>query len=492
MRLNQNSRLANAIKQANYQREQHRAGIVHLGLGAFHRAHQAWYTEQVLNQFGGDWRIIGVSLRSPTVHDQLAPQDYLYTLIISEGVHRHQQLIGALAKVLIAPQQPEQVISALAAAATQVVTLTITEKGYCLRPDGKQLDEQHSEVQHDLKNVAQPRTALGFLAAGLAARRDQHKPGLTIISCDNISGNGEKLRSALLQFCRRIDPTLADWIDSHCRFPATMVDRIVPATTPENIQDLATDLGYQDQAAVFSEPFCQWVIEENFAGPMPPWDKVGAQYVTDVTPFEAMKLRLLNASHSAIAYLGCLAGYNTVDRVIANPVLRKAIEQLMTEEAAPTLSMPIDFDLQAYQQSLLQRFANSALQHRCQQIAIDGSQKIPNRLFPILRWQRQHKGPIVITTAALAAWLRYLQGIDETGNRYPINDPMATQLDAIFAQHNNSAKNALPALRESNGLFPKDIAAQDEVFIAIENWLTAFEQQGIVQAIELYQNHDKQ
>ncbi|CAA0093600.1 Polyol:NADP oxidoreductase [Zhongshania aliphaticivorans] len=484
MRLSQNTALQSAIKHARYQREQHRVGIVHLGIGAFHRAHQAWYTEQVLAQFGGHWRITGVSLRSERVHAQLAPQDCLYTLEIRDGAKRERQLIGAIANILVAPKEPENVIAALAAADTSVVTLTITEKGYYLAPSTGELAKDHIDLQHDREHIKQPRTALGFLTAAMAERRQQQRPGLTVISCDNMSTNGKKLRQALLEFSRIIDPTLADWIAKHCRFPNTMVDRIVPATTPDDLRHLEHELGLEDQGAVFSEPFSQWIIEDNFAGPVPQWNKVGVQYVADVTPFENMKLRLLNASHSAIAYIGAVAGYNTVDQVIAKPSLHRFIEKLMQEEAAPTLRMPATFDLNAYQQNLLQRFANSALQHQCQQIAIDGSQKIPNRLFPILRWQLQYHGSISLTTAALAAWVRYLQGVDEFGNRYSIEDPMAAQFAAIFKDQRKSARTALVELRQIETLFPADIASNDKVFSAIDGWLKVYEQQGINHAIQ--------
>lgn len=485
MRLNQHTPLPAAISRPNYPREQIRAGIVHLGVGAFHRAHQAWYTEQALRGYGGDWAITGVSLRSSAVRDQLAPQDYLYTLEVRHGEHRRRQLIGAIKQVLVASEQAEQVIAALSGADTKVVTLTITEKGYCLSNSEGLLDQQHPDIQHDYRQPCQPRSALGFLAAAMARRKQQQLPGLTVISCDNIAGNGSKLRRALLQFSKVLDTELAQWIDQHCRFPNTMVDRIVPATTPADLAQLQQYCGYQDQAAVFTEPFSQWVIEENFAGPVPPWNQVGAQYVQDVAAFETMKLRLLNASHSAIAYIGAVTGLNTVDQVIGKPALRQFIETLMREEAAPSLNVPADFDLGNYQQQLLQRFANSALHHRCQQIAMDGSQKIPNRLLPILRWQLEHQGSIKLTTAALAAWLRYLEGVDEAGQTYAIHDPMVEQLAAIYHRHGGKATSALKEILEQEALFPEDLSRDPRLMNALSHWLERFQQQGIIQSLRV-------
>lgn len=483
MRLNQHTVIPAAVSPPRYPRQHHGAGIVHLGLGAFHRGHQAWYTEEVLNRFGGNWRIIGVSLRSDTVYQQLVPQDCLYTLEVRHGQQRQRQLIGALADVIVAPAQPERVIAALADQATQVVTLTITEKGYCLSASSGELDSALPAVQHDVNNPAAPQTALGFLCAGLAARRAQDLPGLTIISCDNIANNGDKLRRAVLTFSQLIDPTLASWIDRHCRFPATMVDRIVPASTEADLDGLAAAVGYRDQAAVFTEAFQQWVIEDRFAGPVPPWNKVGAAFVADVAPFETMKLRLLNASHSAIAYFGMLTGAQTVDEVMAQPVMRRAISSLMAE-AEPTLDLPLDFDVTAYRQQLLTRFDNSALGHRCQQIAMDGSQKLPNRIVPILQWQLDNDGAVTMTCAVLAAWCQYLLGLDERARPYNIDDPAADALAARLRDSGGEPAKMTAIFLEHGGILPESIAADPRVARGIQHWLTEFGERGIIAALD--------
>lgn len=484
MRLNATHTLS-GVEAPRYHREQLGAGIVHLGVGAFHRAHQAVYTEAVLNQLGGDWRIIGVSLRSPTVRDQLAAQNFLYTMEVRDGDACRHQVIGALADILVAPENPRAVIDAIAAATTQVITLTITEKGYCLHPDTGELDRHNADVIHDLGAPASPRSALGFLAAALATRMQSGLPGLTLISCDNLSSNGKKLRRGLLDFCEQRDPALGRWVAAMCRFPCSMVDRIVPAVTEADRNSLAARTGYRDEGAVFTEPFSQWVIERDFAGPVPAWDTVGAEYVDDVAPFEEMKLRLLNASHSTIAYVSCIAGIETVSDAINVPSIRRAVERLMREEAAPSLRLPADYDSDGYQQQLLTRFANSALHHRCQQIAMDGSQKIPQRLIPILRYQLNAGGPIAITAFALAAWIRYLQGRDETGNAYTVDDPMAGQFADIFSRHGGDIDDYLPEIRRLGAIFPKDLAGNDALFGLIASYLRGIETRGVLETLDV-------
>ncbi len=452
------------IDSPRYSRRDTRAGIVHLGVGAFHRAHQAWYTEAVLNRFGGDWRIIGVSLRRPDMRDKLQPQDGLYSLVTRHGDAAHCQVIGAFSDILVAPEAPEAVIAALAAAATHVVTLTITEKGYGLAAASGRLDLAHPDIAHDLTGEAAPCSAIGFLSAALARRRQQGLTGLTLLSCDNLSDNGHKLKAALLQFSAKQDADLAAWIEQHCRFPNTMVDRIVPAVTAEQIAQFRSDFGVDDSAPVFSETFSQWVIERNFAGPVPPWDKVGAEFVDDVAPFEALKLRTLNASHSLIAYLGCVTGRETVAEALCHPDIRRAVEGLMRDEAQPSLNLPGDFSIEDYQQALLTRFENTALNHRCAQIAMDGSQKIPQRLVPIIEWQLSHNASIHYASLAIAAWLLFLRGesIDT------LQDPLKEQLTQLWQ---GSAEQAVDALLAMQSIFPDSIGGNAQLKTEVLAWL---------------------
>ncbi len=455
MRLGNNSLAALARKdivQPRYDRNTTRAGIVHLGVGAFHRAHQAWYTEAAMNQFGGDWRIIGVSLRRPNMRDALAPQDGLYSLVTRRNELAECQIIGALSDILVAPESPGAVIKALAAADIHVATLTITEKGYGLSGEGE-LNREQSDIAHDLNTQGAPRSALGFLAQALALRQAKKLPGLSLISCDNLSDNGHKLRNALLQFAELKSAALARWIDAHCRFPNTMVDRIVPATTDLSISEFVDDFGYVDAAPVFTEPFSQWVIERNFAGPVPPWHKVGAQLVDDVAPFEAAKLRTLNASHSLIAYLGCVQGKETVADAMEEASIRASVRGLM-HEAEDTFSLPGDFSVNAYQNDLITRFENRALKHRCEQIAMDGSQKIPQRIVPIIEWHLARGSVPHFAYKAIAAWLAFLRS-DAT-----IEDPLADQLRQL---RDSSAEGAVNALLGMRAIFPAALGDHHEV-----------------------------
>ena len=444
-------------------------GLVHLGVGAFHRAHQAFYTDAVLREFGGDWGICGVSLRSSRVRDALAPNDYDYTLAVKDGPDTQQQTISAIQEILVAPESPAAVIDRLAASCTQVVTLTITEKGYCLNPASGALDFSAPEIVHDLENITQPQSAIGFLVAGLQQRRAHKLKGLTLLSCDNLSGNGSKLQAAVLQFSSRLDEGLAAWIAENCTFPNSMVDRIAPANN-----DLTT---------VVTEPFCQWVVEDNFAGPIPAWNKVGAEFVADVKPFEDMKLRLLNASHSTMAYLGCLAGYQTIADVVAEPAFAALVTQLMALEMVPTLQGLGDFDVTAYQAQLLQRFANRGLEHRTSQIAIDGSQKIPQRLLPGLQWQLQQAASIDATMLGLAAWIRYTMGVDEQSVRYPVDDPLA----ATFATAADTAAGDIQQYMQTvlalESVFPPQLANNETFRAQLLTQLRALQNDGALATV---------
>jgi fructuronate reductase len=450
-------------RKPEYDRENTKVGIVHIGVGAFHRAHQAYYTEATLNRFGGDWRILGVSLRRPDMRDQLKAQEFLYSLVTRRDEEVDYQVIGALTNILVAPEDPEAVIDALSDAAIKVVTLTITEKGYGLNAASGQLDKQQPDIAHDLGSDSPPRTALGFIAKAMERRMQLKRKGLTLISCDNISNNGRKLERALLEFAEHHSVALAEWISRNCSFPNTMVDRIVPATSDKDVLQFAKECGLQDKAPVFTEPFSQWVIEKRFANDIPPWDKVGVQFVDDVEPFEALKLRTLNASHSLIAYLGCLLGKETVADAIGDIRIRGAVQGLMKEEAQPSLQIPVGFSIEQYQNDLLTRFSNKALNHRCSQIAMDGSQKIPQRFVPILIHQLSNRGSIRYTSLAIAAWLVFLRG--DSGHRF--EDPMAEELNTIWHDSNQDPVDALLSMRK---IFPANLAIESSFRSALANY----------------------
>lgn len=447
--------IAPHVVRPGYDRGEQKCGIVHFGIGAFHRAHQAVYTDDAMAAGDRDWGILGVSLRSADVRDQMEPQDGLYTVAQRSSAGAAVRLIGAVRQVLVAPENPQAVIDALASPDIHVVTFTITEKGYCRSPDGT-LDVGAADVAHDLSGAANPRTIYGFLARALAPRRAGGLPGLSLVSCDNLADNGALLAALLDDFLGRIDSRLANWTRTHCACPSTMVDRIVPATTPADRDALAAEIGLDDAAAVVTEPFRQWVIEDRFAGPRPRWEAGGAQLVADVRAYETAKLRMLNGAHSALAYLGLHGGHDFVHQTIADPAIRPLIERLMRHEAAMTLDPAEGLDPDAYADALLDRFANSALPHRLAQIAMDGSQKIPQRWLKPLAINRAAGRECPATLAALAAWIAHIRG-----DARAVDDPMAAELAALWRKA--GAEGIAPALFGTDGLFAANwVASPDD------------------------------
>lgn len=380
-----------------------RPGIVHLGMGAFHRAHMAMYTDKAIAVSGGSWKIIGVSMRSDTVAKQLKPQDCLYSVMSEDAQSAQLRVIGALQDVLVAPDDPGAVADAIADQSIHIVSLTITEKGYALAADGRSLDGYDEAIAADMQNPQQPRSALGLLALGLRRRVEAGGAPLTVMSCDNLSENSRVLRGVLTQYLQRTAPEVLPWLNERVTFPCTMVDRIVPAATDAQRERQSQRLGVSDAAAVCTEPFHQWFIENDFATARPDWEAAGAQVVFDVAPYERIKLGLLNATHSAIAQYGLLAGLETVDAVMADAKLRTTIEALMDEDLIPALAVPSGFDMPAYRDALLRRFANPILAHRCEQIAQDSSDKIAQRWLPLLADSQVPPAQLV---KALAAWVQ--------------------------------------------------------------------------------------
>ena len=406
-----------------YDRARRAIGIVHFGIGAFTRAHLAWYTDLAMGAAGGDWMIAGVSLRSPAVAAQLNPQDGLYTLGVQAGDTTALRVIGALAEVVVAPDAPERVIALLAAPPTQIVSFTVTEKGYC-RDAADGLDPA----------LAHEGSIYGYLRHGLARRRAAGLGGLTLLSCDNLADNGGQLRRLLLAYLGAVDGDLADWTARHCTFPGTMVDRIVPAPTEADRDAVAALLGCRDKGAVMTEAFSQWVIEDRFAGPRPAWDSVGAQIVADVAPYETAKLRMLNGAHSALAYCGLRQGYAYVHEAIRDDTLRALVLRLMLQEAAPVLDPAPGQDLVAYAHALIERFGNPALGHRLIQIAMDGSQKIPQRWLATLAANQREGRRCPAILAAIGAWLAHCRG-DNALAWGPVDDPRAAELAALWHTH---------------------------------------------------------
>ncbi len=408
--------LSGEVERFGYDRAAQAAGIVHIGIGAFHRAHQAWYTDLAMDAGDRDWAITGVSLRSADVASQMNPQDGLYTVTEQSGEGCATRLVGAVRRVLVAPQDREAAIAAIAAPETRIVSLTITEKGYCRAADGS-LDFA----------LADERSAYGIVAAALGRRKAAGSSGLTLLSCDNLAQNGDQLDLLMRAYLDHKAPDLLRWFESVCTCPSTMIDRIVPATTAADRVRISGILGMEDHAAVVTEPFSQWVIEDRFAASRPRWDAVGAQFVADVEPYETAKLRMLNGAHSALAYLGLAAGHEFVHQAVADPMIAELAHRLMVDEAASSLTPAPGQDLDAYAAALLARFANPSLNHRLAQIAMDGSQKIPQRWLTTLAHHQRagRQCPSILT--ALGAWLRHIRG-----DNGPVDDPLADVLKSAW------------------------------------------------------------
>lgn len=451
-------RLPNDVTRPGYDRGVLATGIVHLGVGAFQRAHQAMYTEAAIAAGDRHWGILGASLRSPAARDQLKPQDGLYTLAVRGAEGETLQVIGAIKDVLVAPEDPHALLRALADPAVRIVTLTVTEKGYCYDPATTGLDEAHPDVVHDLANPTLPRTVPGFLVEALRLRRTAQVDAFTVLCCDNLPHNGRTARSIVTRFATLRDRTLAGYIANEVAFPSTMVDRITPATTDEDRATIAARLGLDDASPVITEPFSQWVIEDRFPQGRPDWAIAGAEFVTDVAPYENMKLRLLNGSHSTLAYLGYLAGYETVSDTMKDANYRRLVDGLM-DDAATTLKMPPGADVAAYKRALIARFENPALKHRTWQIAMDGSQKLPQRLLGSIRDRLAAGAPIDRLVMGVAGWMRYITGTDEKDKPIDVRDPLSARLRDIADQAGLNAERLAPALldvREIFGDLPAD------------------------------------
>ncbi len=403
-------------------------GIVHLGLGAFFRAFGVPWIAEAMRASGGDWGVLGVSLRSPTVRNALQPQGFAYTAVELGPDGETPVVVDTIETMLVATEDPDALVAAMADPAVKIVSLTVTEKGYCHNPATGRLDLDHADIRIDLSGEV-PKSAPGFIVRALQARKAAGRAPFTVLSCDNLPNNGRLTRGVILDLAREVDPGLADWIEAEGRFPSTMVDRIVPATKPEDIARVEELTGYHDAAPVMHEPFRQWVIEDDFVGgERPDLGAVGVQMVADVTPFEHMKLRMLNGTHSSLAYLGYLAGYETISQVAADPVFEGFVKRLWQDEIIPAVAAPPGVSLSTYAGELFTRYCNPAIRHRTWQIAMDGSQKLPQRILSTLEDNlaagRQCPGLML----AVAAWMRYVGGIDEKGAPIDVQDPLAETL----------------------------------------------------------------
>ncbi|WP_024800312.1 mannitol dehydrogenase family protein [Nocardia sp. BMG51109] len=433
MRLNRNALSHLPIPGPDYDRDGIRAGIAHIGVGGFHRAHQAMYLDRLMSLGrASDWGIcgIGVTPADRRMRDVLAAQDCLYTLTLAhpDGA-REPRVIGSLVDFLYAPDDPEAVIERLADPAIRIISLTITEGGYNLRDDDGEFDRDAPAIRRDLAGGHPPATVFGLVTAALARRRDRGVAAPTIVSCDNIEGNGRVARRAFTTYAEMLEPALAHWITANARFPSSMVDRITPVTTPEVVEHCAAETGLRDEWPVVAEPFAAWVLEDDFVDGRPPLEEAGVRLVDDVTPYEFMKLRLLNAGHQCLCYFACLAGYRLVHEAAQDPLIAEYLDRYLDSEAMPTV--PAIPGLAEFRGALLERFGNAHVRDTVARLCAESSDRIPKWLLPVIRDNLAAGRPVRLAVATVAAWARYAEGVDENGDPIEVVDRLAETLTPL-------------------------------------------------------------
>jgi fructuronate reductase len=481
-RLSSDSSLPPSVRTPSYDRSAS-AGIVHLGTGAFHRAHQAVYTDDALAKSAGNWMITGVSLRSPDVANQLNPQDGLYTLLARGPAGVEARVIGSIRSVLVAPEEPEKVLDALTAPETKIVSLTVTEKGYGLDPKTGGLDRTHPAIASDLSDPRHPQAAVGFIVEALRRRRASGLEGFTVLSCDNLPSNGKVIARLVREFAAQATPETVAFIGASVSFPSTMVDRITPASTDKTFADVRLLTGNDDPGAIETEPFSQWIIEDDFVAGRPGWEAGGALFVSDVAPYEKMKLRMLNGAHSMLAYSGFLAGHRYVRDVMDDPALAALVARHM-QAAAATLDPVPGVDLSRYAADLQERFRNPAIAHETYQIAMDGTQKLPQRLLEPAIVALEREQAIDIFAFAVAAWMRYALGRKEDGETYALRDPREKEIAAILERAGNDAGAVVSLLSALPGLFPTALTGSKTWTAAVSRSLSVMMEKGMRTAIE--------
>ncbi|WP_448638612.1 mannitol dehydrogenase family protein [Geodermatophilus sp. URMC 63] len=426
--------LAGSVPVPTYDRSRVRAGIVHLGVGAFHRSHQALYVDRLLEQgTAQEWGICGVGVlpSDRAMAEAMAAQDCLYTLVVKHADGTFEpRVVGSIVEYLLAPDDPEAVVEKLAAPETRIVSLTVTEGGYNFSAVTGEFDADDPDVISDLQPGAALRTTFGLVTEALVRRRERGVGPFTVVSCDNIQHNGDVARRSFAAFARLRDPALGEWVAAEVPFPNSMVDRITPATTDDDRAEVARRFGIEDRWPVVCEPFTQWVLEDRFALGRPPLEDAGVQIVEDVEPYERMKLRLLNSGHQALAYLGSLVGYRLVHEAAQDPLFRRLLLDYMVEEATPTLLPVPGIDLDAYRHELIERFANPAIRDTLARLAFDGSERLPKWLLPVVRDNLAAGGEVRRSAAVVAGWARYSEGVDDEGRPLEINDRRKDRLAA--------------------------------------------------------------
>jgi mannitol 2-dehydrogenase len=459
--------------------DRHKVGqsIMHIGVGGFHRAHQAVYTDDLFNQSGDPhWGYCGVGLlkHDARIRDVMISQDCLYTLVERSLEGDHARIVGSIVNFLFAPDDPQKVIEQMASPLTRIVSLTITEGGYYIDQSTGDLDEKHPDIQYDLAHPHEPRCSFGYLLEALDRRRTRGLPPFTLMSCDNIQSNGEVAKKMLTAFAELRDPIFRNWLTENCIFPNSMVDRITPATTDEHRTLVKEKFKINDGWPVMTESFKQWVIEDHFVQGRPAWELVGAQMTTDVLPYEKMKLRLLNASHQALCYIGMLLGYQLVHETMGDQDIRRLVEKMMDDEVSPLLSEVPGVNLADYKKTLIERFANPAIRDQLSRIGIYGSSGIPKFVLPSIEEQLQRGGPIKFLSFTIASWFRFLTGLDESGKEMPMLDPMAQTLRERAKAAGKDARQLL-AMRE---VFSEGLANSPAFVRQVTDALQSFYEEG--------------
>ncbi len=469
-----------------YDRSKVTPGVVHFGVGGFHRAHQAMYLDTLMNAGEAlDWGIVGVGTmpQDARMRDVMAAQDGLYTLVVKHPDGRREpRVIGSMLRYLLAADDPGAVLAAMRAASTRIVSLTITEGGYLFHPSTGELDASHPLLQPDLEEGATPTTPFGFIVEALRLRREDGTAPFTVMSCDNIPGNGDVAKKMVTAFARLKDTELAAWIESSVRFPNSMVDRITPVTATEDIIALRDEFGVEDGWPVVCEPFTQWALEDSFEGGAegrPPFELVGVQLVPDVEPYELMKLRLLNASHQALCYVGYLSGYRYAHEVCQDPLFTDFLLAYMDREATPTLHDVPGVDLDAYKHQLIERFANPEVRDTLARLCAESSDRIPKWLVPVIRTNLAKGGEIERSALVVATWARYAEGVDEQGRPIDVVDQLKDRVMAAAARQGDEPL----AFIQDEQLFG-DLADEKRFAQAYTGWLDSLHQVGARATLE--------
>ena len=418
--------------------------VVHIGVGGFHRAHQALYFDDLAARGETGWGVVGVGLHRPQMGAVLGAQDGLFTVVERGADGQSARVVGSLVRYLYAPSDPEAVVRTLADPRTRLVTLTVTGGGYLVDDDGD-LQADDPDVQHDLEHPATPRSMVGFLVEALRLRRERGTGAFTVLSCDNLPDSGAAARAAVVSFARLRDGELARWIDEHCTFPTSMVDRITPETSPETRDEIEATFGVPDRWPVVTEPFRQWIVEDDFCAARPPLEQVGVQFVDDVAPYKLVKARLLNGGHCALGCLGTLLGHATTDEAMRDEHVRTAVARMLGEEVLPLLPQVPGMELEEYHRTTMDRFANPAIGDSLARLCRRGSTKMPTYLLPSLHEALERGTPHRLLLLAVAAWMRYLRGTDLAGNPVEVQDARAEALRALALRGGDDPRPLLGA-----------------------------------------------